>query len=177
MANTLAYQLIPVQVRNLGGEPVGSTKLDRAIALINRGEARVVEFDESRIVRSAAGKALKLPKVIEMLRYILVPFIDTYEHFSPKGVLRRDNYTCNYCGTKKGQMTWDHIQPKSRGGEERSWLNSTTACLKCNSKKGNLTLEEAEAAFGMKLLRQPFVPVTRYFKSGKKPREKKKRKF
>jgi hypothetical protein len=147
--------------------------MDRAIALISRGDARIVEADESRIVRSATGRAIKFPKVIELLRYIIVPFIDTEEFFSPKGVLRRDNFTCGYCGVKSGNghvMTWDHIHPKSKGGDD-SWMNSITACQKCNSKKGNLTRKEAEA-IGMTLLWEPFVPVKRYFKSGKKPRTK-----
>lgn len=173
MAN-VSFATVPVQVRNLGGEPVGHTYLDRAIALISRGDARIVEADESRIVRSATGVALKFPRVIELLRYIVVPFIDTEEFFSSKGVLRRDKFTCGYCGTKKGTMTWDHIHPKSKGGED-SWSNSVTACMSCNSRKGNLTLAEAEEKLGMRLLVVPYTPVKRYFKSGKKPREKKKR--
>lgn len=162
-----------VQVRNLGGEPVGHTKLDRAIALVSRGEARIVEADESRIVRSAAGIVLKFPKIIELLRYIYVPFIKREEFFSPKGVLRRDNYTCGYCGTKKGTMTWDHIHPKSKGGAD-SWENSITACVKCNSRKGNMTLKEFEAAYGLTLLWEPKAPTKLYFKSGKKPGERRK---
>lgn len=160
----------PVQVLNLGGERVGNTYLARAIALINRGEARLVEADESRIVRSPSGKLIKVPKVIELLRYIFVPFIDTEEIFSRNGVLKRDNYTCGYCGIKSGngnEMTWDHIVPRSRGGDERSWTNSITACKKCNSKKGNMLLEEA----GMTLLFEPTIPFKRYFKSGKKPKK------
>lgn len=169
-----SFASVPVQVRNLGGEPVGHTYLDRAIALVSRGDARIVEADESRIVRSATGRVIKFPRIIELMKYIFVPFIDTEEFFSPKGVLRRDNYTCGYCGTKKGTMTWDHIHPKSKGGQD-TWLNSVTACQPCNSKKGNLTLEEAEAIHGMTLRFEPYIPVKRYFKSGKKPREKKRK--
>lgn len=169
-----------VQVRNLGGEPVGHTKLDRAIALVNRGEAKIVEADESRIVRSAAGMVLRFPKVIELLRYIYVPFTVREEFFSPKGVLRRDNFTCGYCGTKKGTMTWDHIHPKSRGGED-TWQNSISACQKCNSEKGNMFIEEWNiwrAAHKLKpreLLWEPKAPYRTYFKSGKRPGEKRRR--
>lgn len=173
---TATYASVRVQVHNLGGEPVGHTWLDRAIVLVSRGDARIVEADASRLVRSATGVVLKLPKVIELLRYIYVPFMDREEYFSPKGVLRRDNFTCGYCGTKKGTMTWDHIHPKSRGGAD-SWLNSVTACQKCNSKKGNLTLEEAEEKLGMKLLVTPYAPTKRYFKSGKRPGSKKASKY
>lgn len=174
------FTAIQVQVRNLGGEPVGHTYLDRAIALVNRGDAKIVEADESRIVRSAAGKILKFPRVIELLRYIYVPFIISEEFFSPKGVLRRDNFTCGYCGTKKGTMTWDHIIPKSRGGQD-TWENSISACQKCNSEKGNMFIEEwniwrAAHKLGPRaLLWEPFTPTKTYFKSGKKPREKKRK--
>lgn len=171
---SVAFASVPVQVRNLGGEPVGHTYLDRAIALVSRGDARIVEADESRIVRSAAGVVLRMPKIIELMRYIMVPFIDREEFFSAKGVLRRDKFTCGYCGTKKGTMTWDHIHPKSKGGED-SWLNSITACQKCNSLKGNLTLAEAEEQLGMKLLFEPTIPMKRYFKTTKKPGEKRKK--
>lgn len=171
---TAVFTSVQVQVRNLGGEPVGHTYLDRAIALVSRGDARIVEADASRLVRSAAGVVLKLPKVIELMRYIIVPFMDREEFFSPKGVLRRDKFTCGYCGTKKGTMTWDHIHPKSKGGTD-SWLNSVAACVSCNSKKGNLTLKEAEERLGMRLLIEPYAPTKRYFKSGKRPGSKKQR--
>jgi hypothetical protein len=41
--------------------------------------------------------------------------------------------------------------------------------------KGNLTLAEAEAQLGMKLLFEPTIPMKRYFKSGKRPGSKKRR--
>ena len=50
-------------------------------------------------------------------------------------------------------MTLDHFMPKSRQGRT-SWDNLTTACKYCNSKKGDLTPEEA----GMHLARHPFKP-------------------
>ena len=177
---SVAFASVPVQVRNLGGEPVGHTYLDRAIALVSRGDARIVEADESRIVRSAAGVVLRFPKVIELLRYIMVPFIDREEFFSAKGVLRRDKFTCGYCGTKKGTMTWDHIHPKSRGGQD-TWTNSITACQRCNSEKGNMTLEEwavwreANKLVPRTLLFEPTVPMKRYFKTNKRPGEKRKK--
>ena len=43
--------------------------------------------------------------------------------------------------------------PKSRGGED-SWENLTTACIKCNNKKGNRTPEESK----MKIMNLPKRP-------------------
>ncbi|MOA35414.1 HNH endonuclease [compost metagenome] len=57
-------------------------------------------------------------------------------------IWQRDNFTCQYCGTRK-LLAIDHIIPESRGGilEES---NVVTACENCNSKKGSRTPEEAE---------------------------------
>lgn len=54
-------------------------------------------------------------------------------------ILKRDNYTCQYCGSKPPTVTLhiDHIIPVSKGGltiEE----NLITACMNCNLGKGDL---------------------------------------
>ena len=59
--------------------------------------------------------------------------------FNRKNILRRDNYTCQYCGAVDNALTVDHIHPKSRGGES-SWVNVVIACKPCNLKKGNQKL-------------------------------------
>jgi len=56
----------------------------------------------------------------------------------------RDGLACAYCsesiedGTK---LTLDHITPLSRRGTNRE-TNLVTACLRCNSSRGNRKLEE-----------------------------------
>lgn len=64
-------------------------------------------------------------------------------------IWERDNFTCQYCGSRKS-LTVDHIVPESKGGvlENR---NAVTACENCNSQKGSRTPEEA----GMKLINDP----------------------
>lgn len=164
----------PVEVLNASFEALGATKMDRAISLVLRGDAEIVESDESRIVRSM-GHNLPFPKVIRLLRYVKVPFTYAEEFFSRAGVLRRDKHTCGYCGKKAADgltMTHDHIVPRSKGGPD-SWMNAITACTKCNSKKADRTPEEA----GMPLLFQPSIPMRIYFRSDKKPRQSKKKKF
>ena len=50
-------------------------------------------------------------------------------------VLKRDNYTCAYCGLDANQV--DHIIPRASGGTHD--LDNLVACCKtCNSKKGAL---------------------------------------
>ncbi|MEM7554186.1 MAG: HNH endonuclease [Cyanobacteria bacterium P01_A01_bin.84] len=68
-------------------------------------------------------------------------------------VLRRDHYTCQYCGSRK-HLTLDHVLPRSKGGLH-VWDNIVTACEKCNSRKGDKTLKE----IGMKLRTKPLAPI------------------
>ena len=53
-----------------------------------------------------------------------------------KYILKRDNYTCTYCGRKTGEMQIDHIIPVSKGGSN-DISNLTTACARCNRKKSD----------------------------------------
>ena len=70
-------------------------------------------------------------------------------------LFRRDNQLCLYCGNRfrSGQLTRDHIIPRSRGGKNE-WTNVATACSRCNHQKGARTPEEAN----MPLLAVPFRP-------------------
>ena len=56
-------------------------------------------------------------------------------------VLERDNYTCVYCGDKKGPFEADHVMPKSRGGLDKI-SNLVCACRNCNRSKKDKTPEE-----------------------------------
>ncbi|KAL8515724.1 hypothetical protein ACS0TY_014416 [Phlomoides rotata] len=71
---------------------------------------------------------------------------------SRKNIFHRDNYTCQYCSSNEN-LTIDHILPISRGGNW-TWENLVAACAKCNSRKGQKTLEEVN----MKLLKAPKAP-------------------
>jgi hypothetical protein len=54
-------------------------------------------------------------------------------------VLRRDGYTCQYCGAKAPDVVLhiDHIMPKALGGSD-SPDNLATACKDCNSGKASI---------------------------------------
>ena len=56
-------------------------------------------------------------------------------------VFERDNHTCQYCGATNVPLHVDHVHPRSRGGND-DMENLTTACGRCNSSKGNKTLDE-----------------------------------
>jgi len=53
-------------------------------------------------------------------------------------VFERDGYLCHYCSKQltRFSATLDHIQPISKGGDN-SLGNLVTACLHCNSERGN----------------------------------------
>ena len=53
-------------------------------------------------------------------------------------VFERDGYKCHYCSKQltRFSATLDHIQPVSKGGDN-SFHNLITACLHCNSERGN----------------------------------------
>ncbi|MGE4285095.1 MAG: HNH endonuclease [Phycisphaerae bacterium] len=53
-------------------------------------------------------------------------------------IFERDSYKCHYCKKQltRFSATLDHIQPVSKGGDN-SMDNLITACLHCNSRRGN----------------------------------------
>jgi hypothetical protein len=168
----MSIATLQVRVINASYEDLAPTTLDRAIMLVEvQKRAEIIEVDETRLLRTYTGEPYFLPKVIRMLSMLKVPFHYAEEVFSRDGVIRRDDSTCGYCGKKAygKDITWDHIIPKSQGGDN-SWLNAIAACLKCNGKKANRTPEEAN----MPMLWEPYAPRRRYFKADKPRRKSKK---
>lgn len=92
---------------------------------------------------------MRLPSVV-----VLKDFVKParYPAFTRFNLFLRDAFTCQYCG-RQGEMTFDHVVPRSRGGRT-TWDNVVAACGRCNLRKANLTLRQA----GMSLLRRPRRP-------------------
>ena len=59
------------------------------------------------------------------------------------GILRRDEFTCQYCGRKAPdvELHVDHLIPVSRGGENEE-LNLLASCIDCNLSKSAEILPE-----------------------------------
>jgi 5-methylcytosine-specific restriction endonuclease McrA len=74
---------------------------------------------------------MRLPSVVSLKTYVKPALYPAFTRFN---VFLRDRFTCQYCGAKH-ELTFDHVIPRSRGGQTR-WDNVSTACSPCNLRKG-----------------------------------------
>ncbi|MBI4320658.1 MAG: HNH endonuclease [Chloroflexi bacterium] len=140
-----------VLVLNQNYEPLNICDTRRAIVLLNRGKAEVLEHGLG-ILRTPTTYFPR-PSVIRMVYLIKRPRPKV--RLSRKEIFARDRFTCQYCGTKGKDLTIDHVIPRHRGGRH-CWDNLVSACKVCNHRKGGKTLEEAR----MCLIRLPYEPKT-----------------
>ncbi len=139
----------PVLLLNQNYEPVSICTVKRAMILLFLEKAEMVEKNSGYI--HTVNQTFPIPSVIRLLRRIRIP--PRRILLNRKNLLIRDNYTCQYCGRKGGELTIDHVIPKHYGGRD-VWENLVVACQACNHRKANRTPEQA----GMKLIRQPKKP-------------------
>ncbi len=139
-----------VLVLNQDYQPLSVCSLQRSMKLIFLEKAELLHDDPAKKLRTTRQQ-FDFPSVIRLRRYISLPY--TKVVLTRRNVMRRDNFRCQYC-EKKSKLTIDHVFPKSRGGKD-VWENLTTACDKCNVKKGNRTPKEAQ----MPLLSEPYRPI------------------
>ncbi|MFB7252025.1 HNH endonuclease [Microbacterium sp. NPDC056234] len=124
-------------VLNAGYEPLAVVSFKRALVLVMNEKATVIEHVEGDPVWASHGR-FDRPVVIILSRYVRVPSSRRVP-VTRRGVLRRDNHRCGYCG--KAASTIDHILPRSRGGAD-SWENLVACCLRCNNIKSDRTPQE-----------------------------------
>ena len=139
----------PVLVLNQSYEPLNLCRTRRAVVLIFRGKAEVLENSRGEI--HSAHRAFQIPSVIRLVYMVRRP--RHQKKLSRLEVFNRDQYTCQYCGRQTKELTLDHVIPRRWGGQH-VWDNVVSACNPCNRRKGGRTPGEA----GMKLLRQPRSP-------------------
>ena len=127
-----------VLVLNQNYEPLNVCNVRRAIVLVFDGKAEVLETHAHAV--SSVSRAFPSPSVIRMVYLIHRP--RPRVKLTRKEVFIRDGYTCQYCGRQAGDLTIDHVVPKSRGGGH-SWDNLVSACKPCNHRKGGRLPNEA----------------------------------
>jgi 5-methylcytosine-specific restriction endonuclease McrA len=146
----------PVLVLNANFEPIHVCDLHRAINLMLNGKASLVLNGRGEI--KTVSRSYPRPSIIRLDKMIHRPRPGV--RLTKREILRRDDYTCQYCGQRPPSLTVDHIIPRHLGGSH-TWENLVAACPACNHRKGGRTVDQA----GMRLLRFPSTPPAsaRYF--------------
>lgn len=139
----------PVLVLNQDYHPINICRARRAVVLVLRGKAEVLENGLSEI--HSLNYTFPLPSVIHLTYIIKRPPFE--KRLTRIEVFNRDRHTCQYCGRETKELTLDHIIPRYRGGKH-VWENVVSCCIPCNRRKAGRTPAEA----GMHLLHQPFSP-------------------
>lgn len=148
MTNTTEVLRQSVVVLSKNYLPLSRVNIKRAIALLVMGKAEPLDFSNGQAYRVRSPSVVFL--VPEQIRLTMTSSERVWKipRVSRREVLRRDKQTCQYCGSKKN-LTLDHVIPRSKGGKH-GWDNVVTACQRCNSRKGNLTPQEAGMILGIK---------------------------
>ncbi len=139
----------PVLLLNVNFEPLHVCSTRRALALVWVGKAEIILNGRGHI-RSSSQK-FDLPSIIRLNYMVKRPYPQIA--LSKREILRRDDFTCQYCGRRTNILTIDHVTPRHAGGSH-SWSNLVAACQGCNRRKGGKTLDQVN----MSLQRPPAEP-------------------
>ncbi len=123
-----------VLVLNASFEPINVCTVRRAAVLILKNRAEVLEHGEWAL--HAESLTLARPVVIRLLAYVRIPRDAHRRKITRRAVFARDRWTCQYCGRERGNLTVDHVIPRSKGGSS-NWENIVTSCAPCNRRKGD----------------------------------------
>ena len=119
-----------VLILNSDLRPLTACGWQRGLVISMEGNAIVLELARDRNgdviqVHSAGGKAVELPSVLMVMQYVKMVSDIRYSRYL---VYARDSYTCQYCGSDEGELTIDHVRPKSdlrKSGDDEGalWFN------------------------------------------------------
>jgi 5-methylcytosine-specific restriction endonuclease McrA len=114
--------------------PLSVIDWQEAIRYMVLDKVSVLEWHDDWIVRSAKWET-RVPAIIMLKEFTKKK---GYIRYSKMNVFLRDDFKCQYCGCEvtRRTATLDHVHPVSHGGRS-TWENSSCACSKCNSAKGN----------------------------------------
>ena len=159
----------PALVLNRSWVAIATTPVKHALGLVFTGAAKAIRpetyemydfgswsdlaVENGEPYVTGVSVKIRVPEVILLTRYNGVPKQSV--NFSRRNLYRRDEYRCQYCGSKPAQqeLSIDHVLPRSRGGTS-TWENCVLACMRCNRRKGSRLLHEA----GLRLLKEPKKP-------------------
>jgi len=141
---------LPVLVLNQSYEPLNICRVRRAVVLVYRGKAEMLENGTGFI--HSTDSTFPVPSVIRLDFLVKRPRLNRRK-LTRVEVFNRDHYTCQYCGKVTRQLTLDHVVPRYQGGQH-TWENVVSACVSCNRRKAGRTPEQAR----MKLMCSPSTP-------------------
>jgi hypothetical protein len=107
----------------------------------------ILDFYKNDYITGVNNKKYPIPAVAKTKKFLKLNRQNIT--FSRKNIFIRDDFTCQYCGSKFdiASLTYDHVIPKSmwnnNSGSPTSWTNIVTACVGCNRKKGSKTPKQA----------------------------------
>ena len=134
--------------RPLSYYPLSLCSWQDAVKSVFLNRVSVIERYEQSV--SSPTISFKLPSVIALKDYVMPQRKPAFTRFN---VFLRDKFSCQYCGSGE-ELTFDHLLPRSKGGET-NWDNVVTACSDCNVKKGGKLLKLS----GMKLAQYPYLSL------------------
>lgn len=139
-------------VLNSSYEPLRIVNWQKAIILFFQGKVEILE--QHQVFARSIRSSFPLPSVLKLKSYVR-PRTSGAIRFCRENVYIRDNYTCQYCGSRghAKTLTLDHVVPASHLGK-KTWTNVVSACRDCNQKKANRTPKQAK----MPLLTEPKAP-------------------
>jgi 5-methylcytosine-specific restriction endonuclease McrA len=150
------------EVLNVTYEPLRPVPVRRAINLVIKGKATIIE-EHSTLHIVTGNDIFPIPVQIRM-NYLVKGNgrnMRSPAALTQTNMFLRDKFTCQYCDRHKSQLlrgeilTRDHVHPQSKGGKD-VWTNVVTACNVCNNKKANNFLSETN----LTLRKPPHVPTT-----------------
>ena len=169
-----------ILVLNMDASPITVMSFERGFRLAYKGKASVVTYVKDRPIQCAIreedyldlidtcptlltedGKGFKRPTILRLNKYVFIPYKKVT--LSRYNIYRRDEYSCVYCGDK-GNLTIDHVKPKSKGGRN-SWDNLVTCCGSCNVNKGDKPLNVFLKENGYTIKHEPYRPTYMEFLS------------
>lgn len=138
-----------VLVLNLDYQPINVCNVKRAMILLGKGKAELLENGRGEI--HTPSLTMPVPSVVRLIYLVRRPF--ARRKLSKKEIFLRDRYTCQYCGEQTRELTLDHVIPRRQEGDH-SWENIVGACIPCNRRKAGRTPAQAS----MTLRRRPKAP-------------------
>src|SRR2546421_7995446 len=122
-----------VLVLNATYEPINVCTVRRAVVLLLKSKAEIIERSEWDL--HSASTTIARPIVIRLVTYVRIPRDTHRRKITRRAVFARDEWTCQYCGSRSN-LTADHVIPRSQGGES-TWENIVASCAPCNRRKGD----------------------------------------